>query len=112
MATNWQVEFYETRRGDCPVEAYLDSLPVRERKAALQVLNMLRDQGPALRMPYARHIEGPLWELRASATRLFYAAWVGCAFVVLHACKKQGQKARKKEIELAFRRLGEIERRG
>ena len=55
-----------------------------------------------------RQIKGKLWELKVSATRVFYVFVTGPEVVLLHAYKKQGQKARLKEIETAQRRMEEV----
>jgi phage-related protein len=55
-----------------------------------------------------RHIRGKLWELKASANRIFYVLVTGPEVVLLHAYKKQRQKAPVKEIETAERRMEEV----
>lgn len=55
-----------------------------------------------------RQIRGKLWELRISRTRIFYVVVVGDTMVLLHAYKKQGQKAPTREIETATRRMAEV----
>ena len=71
----------------------------------LRVLDLLREFGPRLPMPYARHIEGDLWELRPGAGRLFYFLYTGRRFIILHGYRKKGRKAPKKEIATAHRRM-------
>jgi phage-related protein len=55
-----------------------------------------------------RQIKGKLWELRISQTRIFYAVIEGDTIVLLHAYKKQGQKAPSREIETALRRMKQL----
>jgi phage-related protein len=43
-----------------------------------------------------------------SAARVFYVVVTGPEVVLLHAYKKQGQKAPRKEIETAERRMEEV----
>jgi hypothetical protein len=50
-------------------------------------------------------------ELRASASRFFYFAFTGRRFVILHGYRKKSQKAPRREIEAALRRMdGYVER--
>jgi phage-related protein len=59
-------------------------------------------------MPHAKHLNGKLWELRPGANRFFYFAYVGRRFVILHAYRKQSQKAPLRELAVAERRLAEV----
>jgi phage-related protein len=59
-------------------------------------------------MPHARQIKGKLWELRPGGVRLFYFAYIGQQFVILHGYRKQSQKAPDREIEIAMRRMQEL----
>jgi phage-related protein len=54
-----------------------------------------------------RSVEG-LWELRAGAGRIFYVAYTGRRFILLHAYYKKSQKAPPQEIETAQRRLADF----
>lgn len=103
----WSVEFYVDSRDHCPVIEYLSALATDERAKCARALALLSEFGTLLRMPHARPI-GALWELRADATRLFYVAYAAQRFIVLHAYRKQGQKAPKRKIELAERRLADF----
>ncbi len=99
------VEFYEDGRGRVPAYEFIESLEARGHAVVLRVLDLLREYGPRLSMPYARHIEGDLWELRAGAGRLFYFLYIGRRFIVLHGYRKKSRKTPKKEIATAKRRM-------
>jgi phage-related protein len=71
------------------------------------VLDLLQEFGPLLGMPHARPV-GDLWELRAGPGRLFYFAYMGRRFIILHGYRKQGPKAPKREIETAMRRWADF----
>ena len=101
----WSVAFYVDRRGHSPVTDYLAVVPPRDRAKIARYLQLLQEFGPGLSMPHARHIEGRLWELRPDAHRLFYVLWSERRCIVLHAYRKKGQKAPRREIEQALRRL-------
>ena len=61
-------------------------------------------RSPSLR--FAKDIiEGKLWELKITRHRIFYVLIVGPVMVLLHAYKKQGQKAPPRELEVARKRM-------
>ena len=100
------VTFYETARGDRPVEEFIDDLSSKEAAKVLDALAAIEAHG--LEVVVSWQIKGKLWELKVSATRVFYVLMTGPEVVLLHAYKKQGQKARLKEIETAQRRMEEV----
>ena len=103
----WVVQFYKDRRGNIPVEDFLNTLPERERLEVLRVIDLLEVYGLALGMPHARPIAG-MWELRAGSGRIFYVAAVGRRFILLHGYRKRSQAAPQREIETAQRRWAEV----
>ncbi len=106
----WTIEFYTDERGRSPVIEFINGLPARERARVRNVLRLLREFGVLLRLPHARPVSGysGLWELRAGAIRLFYFAYMGRRFIILHAFHKKTQKAPKQEIATAERRRAEF----
>lgn len=59
-----------------------------------------------------RQIKGALWEIKISTQsaglRIFYVTVRGGTLVLLHAYKKQSQKAPGKEIDIADKRMLEV----
>jgi len=104
----WTVEFYATARGDCPVLDYIEHLPERDQTKLARAFDLLADYGLALGFPHAEPIDQGLWELRASAQRVFYVARKGRRLVLLHAYRKKSQKAPEREIETARRRWADL----
>jgi len=103
----WTVEFYTDVRGNSPVEEFLQSLSKRERTEAARAIELLREFGLLLGMPHARPVGG-LWELRAGAGRIFYFAYAGRQFILLHAYRKKSRKTPKRESETAQRRWADF----
>ncbi|MBL9103353.1 MAG: type II toxin-antitoxin system RelE/ParE family toxin [Myxococcales bacterium] len=104
-----KILFYYTGRGDSPVEDYVAGLPEHEQKqidAALKNLAALGTRGSSVPL---RQIRGKLWEIKVQPHRIFYALRTRSALVLLHAYRKQGQKAPRVEIETALMRLRKIE---
>jgi phage-related protein len=108
----WKVSFYHDARGRSPVIEYLDGLVARDRARVARYLELVREFGPRLAMPHARHLDGGLWELRPGAHRVIYAAVASERVVLLHAFRKKSQKTPRREIERARRCLAELEARG
>jgi phage-related protein len=99
----WSVVYYLEDDGRSPVEDFILSLPKPERAAMLHDIEVLRDYG--LQAPNVRPIEGRLWEIKSGAARVFYAAYIGKRFILLHGYYKKGQKAPRRDIAAAQRRL-------
>lgn len=109
----WTVDFYLDARGRNPVLEFIDSLPKREQAKVFRVLTLLQEYGPLLSMPHVRPIERGLWELRGGAGRIFYFAYTGRRFILLHGYLKKTQEAPRREIEAAQRRMADfMEREG
>lgn len=108
---SWVVEFYTDHRGLSPVIEFLQSLSVRDRAKVARYLQLLGEFGPSLTMPHVRHIEGRLWELRPDAYRVLYVMLAGRRCVLLHAFRKKTQAAPRREIDLAVRRLNDLQTR-
>lgn len=103
-----EVRFYVNASGRSPVEKYLAALPARERALVLDAFEEVRLHGLASPFLDARQIEGKLWEIRVSRHRVFYVTIVGPVMVLLHAYKKEGQKAPRAEIDVARARMKEV----
>lgn len=103
----WSVEYYTDARGRAPALEFIRSLQGAERAAVLRVIALLQEFGTALGSGYAKPVEG-LWELRAGPSRVFYMAYTGRRFILLHGYRKKRQKAPHKEIETAKRRWADF----
>jgi phage-related protein len=104
----WSIVFYKDRRGKCPPLEFIEGLPVVEQAKIRNALRLLQEFGTNIGMPHARTIQGKLWELRPGGIRLFYFAYIGQQFVILHGYRKQGMKAPDREIAVALRRMEEL----
>jgi phage-related protein len=103
-----EIAYYQTSRGDRPVEEYILALPAREQAAVEAVLLLLAAHGFSAPGIICRHIEGKLWELKVGPHRILYIVMVGPEMVLLHAFKKQSRKTPKKELDLARTRMKEV----
>lgn len=115
MEENWHIEYYESARGDKPVEEFYNSLEEKTRVKVTKTLELLEEFGIHIDHPHAKKLTGTeLWELRilgSDNTRIFYVAQQGKTFLLLHGFKKKTQKTERKEIKLATERLQEYRSR-
>ena len=98
---DWQIRFYVNARGDSPPLQYIKGFSPKNRAKVARSIDLLRHVGVAIREPYAKHLDGKLWELRLSPHRLIYFAIKGRRVVILHGFTKQRHRMLRHEIEVA-----------
>lgn len=112
---DWEVVFYQTERGESPIEEFLDGLSDKARAKCLTYIEELERHGYRLPSSYIKKVEDELWELRPEfggiEYRFFYFTYVERQIVILHAINKKGQKLKPKDIHLAQARIGDVHRR-
>jgi len=104
----WVVSFQNRK-----VEALLDALPVDFQASFLRIVELIESHGlRAVREPYVKHLEGPLWEMRlkgrSGIARAVYVTAVGERVVVVHVFEKKTQKTPRQEIAIALKRAKEV----
>ncbi|MCL2343515.1 MAG: type II toxin-antitoxin system RelE/ParE family toxin [Firmicutes bacterium] len=113
----FKIEIFADRDGNSPILQFLDGLNKtaqtnKDSRIRLKIItryfNALREYGTQVGMPFVRHIEGDLWELRPADDRFFFAYWTGKTFIILHHYVKKSQKTPLREIEQAKRNLKEF----
>lgn len=106
---NWQVASYTDEEERCPVEEFLDSIPVSHRAKIFQRTQLLAEWGPNLPYPYSSQVEGPLRELRATygkfQYRVLYYGDRSRVFILLHAFRKQMEAIPEQDKRLAMQRM-------
>jgi len=105
----WEIELFTTVGGEEIVADFLDSLPRKHRAKALWEIELLAVQGTGLTLPYVRHIDGGLWELRikfsSDISRIFYFIPLKNRIVLLHGFVKKTDKTPLGEIDVAKKRM-------
>jgi len=105
----WEIELYKTADEKEVVADFLDSLPTKHRAKAIWEIDLLAVQGTKLTLPYVRHIDGELWELRikfaSDISRIFYFIPVQNKIVLLHGFVKKTDKTPASEIDTAKKRI-------
>lgn len=106
------IEFYQTLRKRSPVTDFIDSQDKRDQTILLTVLENITEDGFNAKGCQFRQLEGKLWEIKVKTPsggyRLLYATIQADLLFILHAFKKKTQKAPKKELDIARKRLKEI----
>ena len=115
----FNVFYYKDKSGKSLIEEYLRELTAKTDKDSrikankiLDYIEYLAEHGQQAREPYAKHLDGDIWELRPIRDRILYAAWDGNSFILLHLFKKDTQKTPRREIEQAKLNLADYKERG
>lgn len=115
----YKIHFYKDKQENQPVLEYmLDLQKQHDKDSRIKIkkirdyINILATYGVSAGEPYIKHIEGEIWELRPLRDRIFFVAWNGNSFILLHHFMKKTQKTPKAEIEKAKRELTEIKESG
>lgn len=111
----WEVFYYQTERGESPIEGFLNSLPRKAKAKCIAYMDLLEEMGYDLPRSVIAKVRGDIWELRpewgGTEYRFLYFGMIGQRFVILHALKKKRQKLRPADIELAEARMADVQRR-
>jgi len=115
----YKVFTYKDKNGKSPILDYIKKLMEKDDKSSRikatkirDYIAYLRQHGRQAREPYAKHLDGDIWELRPIRDRILYAAWDGDSFILLHIFEKSTQKTPRREIKQAKRNLADIKERG
>lgn len=105
-----KIAFYKATR--VPVADFIAAMEKRDRAKVLGCLKSIKELGFASPRAECRQINGKLWEIKIHAPsagyRFFYVVLHKDTLVLLHAYKKQSQKAPNRDILLAEKRLLEV----
>ena len=75
------------------------------KEKILSYMAALSEYGTRIGKPIVKHIDGNLWELRPLANRIFFFYWKDDKFVLVHHYIKKSQKAPKKELDMARKKI-------
>lgn len=104
--------FYETPSGNEPVREWIRGLSSEDRQIVGRDIQKV-EFGWLLGMPYCRSLGGGLWEVRCDLTdgkigRVIFCLIRG-SMALLHGFIKKTQKTPPKDIQLALKRMKEVE---
>jgi phage-related protein len=105
---SWIVELLDGR-----VRDELEALPFDMRARFRRIAELIQVHGlEAMREPHAKHLEGPLWEMRMKGrdgiSRAIYVTARNRRVVVVRVFVKRTQKTPRREIDLALQRAREV----
>lgn len=108
-----RARFYASPTGGRPVREWLLDLAAEDRWAIGKDISRVEFGWP-LGMPYCRSLGGGLWEVRSSLSggriaRIVFGIWDD-EMILLHGFMKKTQKTPRTEIELALRRMKDVEK--
>lgn len=106
----YEIEFYETEDGKCPIWDFLEALRLKaptnkdariQHKQASLYIELLQQNGTHMNAEITKHLDDGIWELRPRNNRVFYFFYQNDTYVLLHQFRKKSQKTPKREIEKA-----------
>lgn len=111
----FEVEFYETEKGEEPAKDFILSLDKKMRAKMVDTIVFLQDNGNELREPYSKYLSEGIFELRAKVgsdiTRVLYFFYVDRRIILTNGFIKKTQKTPAAEIEKAKRYRADYLRR-
>ena len=114
----FNVFYYRNKDGKSEIEEYLRTLTTKSDKDSrikankiLDYIDYLEQNGNQAKEPYAKHLDGDIWELRPIRDRILYAVWDDNSFILLHYFIKKTQKTPPHEIKQAKRNLSDYRER-
>ena len=114
----YKIRFYADKNGKSDVREYIEKLHSKTGKDARirsnkinEYFTVLANRGTRAGLPYVKHIDGEIWELRPLDDRFMFAALIENQLVVLHQFRKTTQKTPQREIEKAKRELKDLKER-
>lgn len=106
--TTWQINFYSDR-----VAKDMGKLPAGILADFIDLLDQVEIYGPNLGEPHTKSMGRGLYELRANGpegiARGLFCSVKGNQVVILHVFQKKTQKTPKRDLELGYRRMREVQ---
>lgn len=106
----WNVKFYQTRRGDYPVNDFLSEQDKGISSKIFSYFILLQNNGPFLKPPQIKKLQSNLYELSIKGKlniRVFYTMFNN-EYYILHIFKKKTQKTSAKDFKIAIDRMNHI----
>ncbi len=103
--SGWSVEFLNET-----AEAEFDAFPANIKAKVVHISKLIEELGlPNVGGPYVKHVQGKIWEIRASQGRCLYITAQVKKVIILRSVIKKSQKLPKKELEIAKNRAQEMQ---
>ena len=105
MEHEYEAIFYDLPDGLEPAAEFINSQPNKMAAKILWTIDLLETYGTTLRMPYSKHLDDGIFELRMQVgtdiTRVMYFFIVGKQAILTHGFVKKTQETPPAEIDLA-----------
>ena len=103
--SGWSVEFLNET-----AESEFDAFPADIKAKIAHISKLIEDfslqnVGP----PYVKHVQGKIWEIRASQGRCLYVTALYKRVIILRSFIKKSQKLPKRELKIAQDRAKEVQ---
>lgn len=107
----WKVIYYVSPSGNNPVKEFLDA-NLKAKVKALRIFSNIEEYGLNSVIPHIKKLAGTsLWEIRIlgdDSARILYVTRSEKKILLLHAFVKKTDKTPLKEINVALKRLREV----
>lgn len=104
---DWKITYYNKK-----IEDNVLGLPDTLLARYLRYAEIMREHGPAIGHPHTKTMSDGLYELRLKGkegiARVFYCTVINKEILMLHSIIKKQQKTPLKELQLARKRLKEV----
>jgi len=115
----FQLNYYETEKGNAPLSSYLESLVEKHDEKSLILIKLyiekLREYGNEINIHFkenaSRKESDGLYELRPGKHRVFFFFWHKGEIVLLHAFHKKSKRTPKNELDTALKEMQDYRRR-
>jgi phage-related protein len=106
----YKIIIYKDENGNEPIKDYIYELKQRSLtcksdhiifEKIITYLKILEQYGTRAGMPYVKHIDESIWELRPGNNRIFFFYHSNDTFVLLHYFIKKSRKTPIKELDRA-----------
>lgn len=100
----YEIEYFVTADGECPVMELLDAMPLKHEAKAKKFFELLEEKGPTLPRPYADALQGKIREFVVDIQHhgyRFLHFYAGKTIVMTHGFLKKTQRTPPAEIERA-----------
>lgn len=114
MEHDYEIEYYVTVDGECPVKKMLDAMPLKHEVKVRKFFELLEEKGPNLPRPYADIVREKIRELVVDIQHhgyRFLHFYAGKTIVITHGFLKKTRKTPVTEIERAKRYINDWLRR-
>lgn len=101
----YEIIFYEKLDGTEPAKDFIMNLLPKMKAKTIRILDILREYGPDLRMPYSKMLRDGIYEIRViqgnNCARVLYFFTYGNKIILTNGFIKKAQKTPKGEIKIA-----------